>query len=164
MVAMYGLFDCIDIGRDSENCTTKVAAFAEYLPSSPVVIGSSQIYFEERTMYIPRANQEDRIPVIHKLMEEQPFASLITMGTSGLFASHIPMVLERDGTPFGRLKCHLSRANQQWRDSHPPSRRLRSSPAHSTTSRLHGIRKNTRAAKVVPTWNYVVVHAYGHLR
>ena len=44
-------------------------------------------------MYIPRANQEDRISVLHKLMEDQPFASLITMGSSGLFASHIPMVL-----------------------------------------------------------------------
>jgi transcriptional regulator len=51
-------------------------------------------------MYIPRANQEDRIPVLHKLIEDQPFASLITMGSSGLFASHIPMVLEQNG-PWG---------------------------------------------------------------
>ena len=37
------------------------------------------------------------LPVLHELIEANPFASLITMGSSGLFASHIPMVLENDG-------------------------------------------------------------------
>src|SRR5260370_24255957 len=71
-------------------------------------------------MYIPRANQEDRISVLHKLMEDQPFASLVTMGSSGLFASHIPMVLEQNGA-MGQLRGHISRANTQWRD-YTPSR------------------------------------------
>ncbi len=69
-------------------------------------------------MYIPRANKEDRIPVLHNFMQDQPFASLITMGSSGLFASHIPMVLEQNGA-MGHLKCHISRANTQWRDFTP---------------------------------------------
>jgi transcriptional regulator len=115
-------------------------------------------------MYIPRANQEDRIPVIHKLMEDQPFASLITMGTSGLFASHIPMVLEQDGTPFGRLKCHISRANQQWKEFSPSIEALAifAGPQHYITPSWYPEKRET--AKVVPTWNYVVVHAYGHLK
>src|SRR5260370_2438543 len=69
-------------------------------------------------MYIPRANQEDRISVLHKLMEDQPFASLVTMGSSGLFASHIPMVLEQNGA-MGQLRGHISRANSQWRAYNP---------------------------------------------
>jgi transcriptional regulator len=115
-------------------------------------------------MYIPRANQEDRIPVIHKLMQDQPFASLITMGTSGLFSSHIPMVLERDGTPFGRLKCHISRANQQWKEFSPSIEALAifSGPQHYITPSWYPEKLET--AKVVPTWNYAVVHAYGHLK
>jgi transcriptional regulator len=115
-------------------------------------------------MYIPRANQEDRIPVIHKLMQDQPFASLITMGTSGLFASHIPMVLEPDGTPFGRLKCHISRANQQWKEFSPSIEALAifSGPQHYITPSWYPEKLET--AKVVPTWNYAVVHAYGHLK
>jgi transcriptional regulator len=115
-------------------------------------------------MYIPRANQETRIPVIHKLMEEQPFASLITMGATGLFASHIPMVLERDGTEFGRLKCHLSRANQQWRDFTPGVEALAifSGPQHYITPSWYP--EKQESGRVVPTWNYAVVHAYGHLR
>ncbi len=67
-------------------------------------------------MYIPRSYEEKRIPVLHELIVSQPFASLITWGSSGLFASHIPMVLEQDGSEFGVLKGHISRANTQARD------------------------------------------------
>jgi transcriptional regulator len=114
-------------------------------------------------MYIPRANQEDRIPVLHKLMEDQPFASLITMGSSGLFASHIPMVLEQNAAK-GRLKGHISRANPQWRDYTPSVEALAifSGPQHYITPSWYPEKQET--GKVVPTWNYVVVHAYGHLK
>jgi len=114
-------------------------------------------------MYIPRANKEDRIPVLHKLMEEQPFASLITVGSSGLFASHIPMVLEQNGT-MGLLKGHISRANTQWRDYTPSVQALAifSGPQHYITPTWYPEKQET--GKVVPTWNYVVVHAYGHLK
>jgi len=114
-------------------------------------------------MYIPRANKEDRLPVLHKFMEEQPFASLITMGPSGLFASHIPMVLEQNGAN-GRLKCHISRANPQLRDYTPSVEALAifSGPHHYITPSWYPEKEET--GKVVPTWNYVVVHAYGHLK
>lgn len=114
-------------------------------------------------MYIPRANQEDRVPVLHKLMQDQPLASLITMGSSGLFASHIPMVLEQNGA-MGLLKCHVSRANAQWRDHSPTVQALAifSGPQHYITPTWYPEKQET--GKVVPTWNYVVVHAYGFLR
>jgi len=114
-------------------------------------------------MYIPRANQEDRIPVLHKLMEDQPFASLITVGSSGLFASHIPMVLEQNGA-MGCLKGHISRANTQWRDYSPSIEALAifSGPQHYITPTWYPEKQET--GKVVPTWNYVVVHAYGYLK
>ncbi len=114
-------------------------------------------------MYIPRAYQEDRLSVLHKFMEEQPFASLITMGSSGLFASHIPMMLEQNGAN-GRLKCHISRANPQWRDHTPSVEALAifSGPHHYITPSWYPEKEET--GKVVPTWNYVVVHAYGHLK
>jgi transcriptional regulator len=114
-------------------------------------------------MYIPRANQEDRVPVLHKLMEDQPLASLITMGSSGLFASHIPMVLEQNGA-LGLLKCHVSRANTQWRDHDPGVQALAifSGPQHYITPTWYPEKQET--GKVVPTWNYVVVHAHGFLK
>ncbi len=114
-------------------------------------------------MYIPRAYKEDRIPVLHKFMDDQPFASLITMGTSGLFASHIPMVLEQNGS-MGRLKGHISRANTQWRDYTPSVEALAifAGPHHYITPSWYPEKQET--GKVVPTWNYAVVHAYGHLK
>ncbi len=114
-------------------------------------------------MYIPGANQEDRISVLHKLMEDQPFASLVTMGSSGLFASHIPMVLEQNGT-MGQLRGHISRANTQWRNYTPSVEALAifSGPQHYITPNWYPEKQET--GKVVPTWNYVVVHAYGYLK
>jgi transcriptional regulator len=114
-------------------------------------------------MYIPRANQEGRISVLHKLMEGQPFASLITMGSSGLFASHIPMVLEQNGGK-GQLRGHISRANTQWRDYTPSVEALAifSGPQHYITPNWY--LEKQESGKVVPTWNYVVVHAYGYLK
>jgi transcriptional regulator len=114
-------------------------------------------------MYIPRANKEDRLSVLHKLMENQPFASLITVGSSGLFASHIPLVLEQNGAN-GLLKGHISRANTQWQDYSPSVEALAIffGPQHYITPSWYPEKQET--GKVVPTWNYVVVHAYGHLK
>ena len=114
-------------------------------------------------MYVPNANKEDRLPVLHRLMQDQPFASLVTIGSSGLFASHIPMVLEQNGSK-GVLKGHVSRANTQWRDYSPSVEALAifSGPEHYITPSWYPEKQET--GKVVPTWNYVVVHAYGYLK
>jgi transcriptional regulator len=114
-------------------------------------------------MYMPRAHKEERVTVLHKFIEDQPFASLITVGSSGLFASHIPMVLEPNGA-MGQLRGHISRANTQWRDYNPSVEALAifSGPQHYITPNWYPEKQET--AKVVPTWNYVVVHAYGYLK
>jgi transcriptional regulator len=118
-------------------------------------------------MYIPKANEEKRIPVMHELISSQPFGSLVTLGASGLFASHIPMVLEQDGSEFGILKAHISRANQQWRDLAPSATPKVDALAifaghhhYISASWYPGTKED---GKEVPTWNYVVVHAYGPL-
>ena len=114
-------------------------------------------------MYVPNANREDRLAVLHRLMEDHPFASLITIGSSGLIASHIPMVLEQYGAK-GVLKGHVSRANTQWRDysSSVEALAIFSGPQHYITPSWYPEKQET--GKVVPTWNYVVVHAYGYLK
>ena len=115
-------------------------------------------------MYIPKANEEKRISVMHELISAQPFGCLVTLGEAGLIASHIPMVLEHDGSMFGTLRAHISRANKQWSDLTPSVDALAIfsgdhhyiSPSWYTGTKVHG--------KEVPTWNYVVVHAYGPLK
>ena len=70
-------------------------------------------------MYIPRHNEEKRVSAMHSLIVSRPLGTLVTLGASGLFASHIPMILEEDGSQFGVLKGHISRANTQWQDFVP---------------------------------------------
>jgi transcriptional regulator len=115
-------------------------------------------------MYIPRHNAENRIPVMHALMVSAPFATLVTLGSSGLFASHIPMVLEHDGSPFGTLRAHISRANTQWRDllTNVDALAIFAGPHHYISPNWYP--ETREHGKEVPTWNYVVVHAYGPLK
>ena len=114
-------------------------------------------------MYIPRANEEKRLPVLHALIVAQPLASLVTLGASGLFASHIPMVLEDDGSEYGLLKGHISRANTQARDliSKVDALAIFAGPQHYISASWYP--GKLEDGKEVPTWNYAVVHAYGAL-
>ncbi|HWW23042.1 MAG TPA: FMN-binding negative transcriptional regulator [Edaphobacter sp.] len=115
-------------------------------------------------MYIPKFNQETRLDVMHTLIESQPFATLVTMSNSGLFASHLPMVVDRGEGTYGTLRGHLSRANNQWRDLSPSVEALAifSGDHHYISPTWYP--EKTEDGKVVPTWNYAVVHAYGPLR
>ena len=115
-------------------------------------------------MYIPRHFEEKRIPVLHGLIRERSFAMLVTLCEDGLVASHIPMILDTEPEPLGTLRGHVSRANPQWRTLVPGVRALAifSGPQHYVSPSWYPEKRET--GKVVPTWNYAVVHAYGHAR
>lgn len=115
-------------------------------------------------MYLPSHFTETRPQVLRALMHAQPFATLVTHGAGGLTADHLPLELDDAPAPFGTLVGHVARANPLWRELgdgvpalaifHGPQAYV--SPAWYPSKREHG--------KVVPTWNYVVVHASGTLR
>ncbi len=115
-------------------------------------------------MYIPTANEEKRIPVMQALMNSNPLAALVTLGSAGLIASHIPMVLEDDGSPFGLLRGHVARSNTQWSDLSPTVDALAifAGPQHYISPSWYPAK--AEHGKVVPTWNYAVVHAGGPVR
>jgi transcriptional regulator len=115
-------------------------------------------------VYIPKFNEEKRLDVMHGLIQAQPLATLVTMGSSGLFASHLPMVLEPGEGSYGTLRGHLSRANTQWRDFSPSVEALAifAGPEHYISPSWYPEKRED--GKVVPTWNFVVVHAYGPIR
>jgi transcriptional regulator len=115
-------------------------------------------------VYIPKFNEETRLDVMHALIETQPLATLVTMSNSGLIATHLPMVLARSEGPHGTLRGHLSRANSQWRNLNPSIEALAIfSGAHHYISPSWYPEK-AEDGKVVPTWNYAVVHVYGPLK
>jgi transcriptional regulator len=115
-------------------------------------------------MYLPAHFNEQRIEVLQQLIRVRPLGTLITLGSAGIEANHIPFELAPEPGPSGMLRGHVARANPVWRDYakeidalvifHGPATYV--SPAWYPT-------KNT-TGEVVPTYNYVVVHAYGHLR
>ena len=114
-------------------------------------------------MYIPKANEEKRISVMHQMITAHPLAVLVTLNSSGLIASHIPMTVEARGE-YGVLKGHIARANNQWRAlvSSVEALAVFSGPAHYISASWYpGTKEHGRE---VPTWNYVVVHAYGTLK
>jgi len=115
-------------------------------------------------MYIPRANEENRVPVMRELIVAHPLGTLVTLGSSGLFASHIPMVLEDDGSEFGLLQGHISRANTQWRDFVLTVDALAIFAGHHHYITPNWYPGTKEHGKEVPTWNYAVVHAYGPLK
>lgn len=115
-------------------------------------------------MYVPSQFREDQVPVLHELIRQQPLAALVTSGPTGLFASHLPLLIEPEPAPFGTLVGHLARANPQWKDAAPGAEALAifTGPQAYITPAWYATKAET--GKVVPTWNYAAVHAYGTLR
>lgn len=115
-------------------------------------------------MYLPKHFAEKRPEVLHGFIRSSPFGTLITMTAHGLEASHIPFVFKPDPAPFGTLQGHLARANSQWKVSTPDVEALVifNGPDAYITPSWYPTKRDT--GKAVPTWNYVVVHAYGKLQ
>lgn len=115
-------------------------------------------------MYIPEHFREERIEVMHDLMRAYPLATLVTLAESGIVADHIPTLLSAETVPFGILQGHVSRANPVWRDARPDVEALAvfQGPQSYISPSWYPSKQET--GRVVPTWDYAVVHAYGSLR
>mgnify|MGYP001545829521 CR=1 FL=1 len=96
-------------------------------------------------------------------MVSHPLATLVTVGSGGLDASHLPLLYYPAESGLGVLRGHLARANPQWRDYQPQADALAifSGPQHYVSPAWYPSKQEH--GKVVPTWNYVVVHAHGRL-
>ncbi|MNZ53712.1 Protease synthase and sporulation protein PAI 2 [compost metagenome] len=112
-------------------------------------------------MYLPSAFRQDDPAEMLRLIAETRLATLVTAGERGLQASHLPLLLEPGEGEHGTLYGHLARGNPQWRELAAGAEAMLIfqgpdayvSPAFYPAKAEHG--------KVVPTWNYIAVHAYG---
>jgi transcriptional regulator len=66
-------------------------------------------------VYVPTAFAETDPAKLHEFMRRHSFAVLTSQGEDGLFASHLPLLLDTDAGPHGHLLGHMARANPQWR-------------------------------------------------
>ena len=115
-------------------------------------------------MYVPRYFVEDRVEVLHAAIREADLTTLVTTGTGELYVSHLPMLLEPEPGPLGRLMGHLARANSQWKSTPDGSTALAVivGPSGYVSPSWYATKRET--GRVVPTWDYVAVHAHGTVR
>jgi len=108
-------------------------------------------------MYIPSAFNVEGFERLARFIDENSFGIVVTHADGAPFATHVPLLLDREGGAPGKLLGHLARANPQWRHLEGGSEAM---------VIFHGahayISPRFYTAKVaVPTWNYLAVHAYG---
>jgi transcriptional regulator len=116
-----------------------------------------------RSMYLPKHFEETRVDVLHALIRGSGFATVVTLEAGALNANHLPLLIDPTPEPFGTLHGHVARANSMWRDTSPDVDALAvfHGPQIYISPSLYPTKQDT--GKVVPTWNYAVVHAYGRL-
>lgn len=111
-------------------------------------------------MYIPPAFREDDTAVLHAEMRAARVAHFVTATAEGMIASPIPMFVAPSEGPYGTLYGHVARANAQWKTA----------PIGEAVALFMGVnayvtpswyQTKRETGMVVPTWNYVAVHAYG---
>jgi transcriptional regulator len=114
-------------------------------------------------MYAAKSFREDRLSVLHDFIVEHSFATVVSQGPKGIDASHVPLILDRTQGPHGVLRGHFARANPHWQALtggevlsifYGPHAYI--SPSWYASKEEHG--------RVVPTWDYLAVHAHGTAR
>jgi transcriptional regulator len=110
-------------------------------------------------MYIPKHFEETDLGVLHALMRAHPLATWVTTGADGaLMANHVPFLVDPDRGEHGTLVAHVARANPVWRAGTRSIVVFQGAQAYISPSWYPGKQDH---GKVVPTWNYAVVHAHG---
>src|SRR5215207_2693128 len=112
-------------------------------------------------MYQPPHFREERVEVLHDLIGSHPLATLVTVENGHPDANHIPMLIDRNRGRLGVLRAHVARANVLARGHGGPALAVFQGPESYVTPSWYATKRET--GKVVPTWNYVVVHAHGPL-
>ncbi len=115
-------------------------------------------------MYLPPYHRfDDSAEQLH-LIDAHPLGTWVCQGAQGLIANHLPFVLDRARGPHGTLLCHVARGNPVWRALTPGAPGVvafMGPQAYITPGWYPG---KTEHGRVVPTWDYVAVHAHGVAR
>ncbi|WP_300754196.1 FMN-binding negative transcriptional regulator [Janthinobacterium sp.] len=119
-------------------------------------------------MYTPASFREERLGVLHGLITAHPLGALVHQDADGLTADHLPFEIAAPTpeAPFGTLRAHVARANPLWHAA-------AADPAQEVLVVFQGPQayitpawyaEKQASGKVVPTYNYAVVHGHGPLR
>jgi len=112
-------------------------------------------------MLIPNIFKETDLDVLQDLIRSHPLGTWITSKDDVLDVNHIPFVLDTSQGDYGVLRGHVNKANPVWKSLPTAKESIVTfqgaesyiSPSWYPSKQEHG--------KVVPTWNYIVLHAHG---
>lgn len=112
-------------------------------------------------MYVPKFNQQNDIEVLRSLIKSRPLGAWTTIANGDIEVNHIPFILHEDRGEFGTLVGHVARSNTVWKNFSEDKNSVivfQGEQAYITPSWYPSKHQH---GKVVPTWNYMVVHAEG---
>jgi transcriptional regulator len=109
-------------------------------------------------MYLPTSFHETRIDVLHALIRDYPFGTIVLHGAEGLAANHLPFELVSDTLLHG----HVARGNELVQADGAPVLVIFQAADGYISPNWYPSKHET--GREVPTWNYAVVHVHGHLR
>ena len=114
-------------------------------------------------LYSPGHFQQCDPDQILGLILARPLAVLVTVGGGRILVSHVPMrhVAEAEGP--GHLIGHLARANPQAREYDETVEAIAVFTGPNTYVSPSAYATKRETGKVVPTWNYAAVYAFGRL-
>ncbi len=110
-------------------------------------------------MYIPASFEVTDKAKLHRFIHENSFGMLVSIRDDLPFVSHVPLLLDDAYGQNGMLLGHVARANPQWQDLDGKQVLAVFAGPHAYVSPSIYESEN-----VVPTWNYIAVHAYGRLQ
>lgn len=115
-------------------------------------------------MYTPKHFEETNIGVLHSLVRSNPLGAWVTHAPDRLLVNHVPFLVDAGRGEYGTLVGHVARANPVWRSfsSTTPSVVVFQGPQAYISPSWYLTKQED--GRVVPTWNYAVVHAHGFPR
>jgi len=113
-------------------------------------------------VFIPRKFKQDNQQSLLELIQDYPFATLITQSEIGVEATHLPVfIIEKSGKHY--LQAHIAKANPLWKSVDEQRDVLLTFNGPNCYISPNAYPTKQATGKAVPTWNYVVVHVTGKI-
>ncbi|MBJ7266303.1 FMN-binding negative transcriptional regulator [Idiomarina abyssalis] len=116
-------------------------------------------------MYVPKHFKEDDNAKLHEYIRDYGFGVLIVADEDGIEANHLPFHLScEESDSLGTLQCHVARNNPVWQRLKDGGRVLAVFQGPDGYVSPSWYPSKAETGRVVPTWNYLAVHASGTAR